>query len=716
TAGGAFDHQWRFVNPVAQKVVITLNSHVNTTTAFDGVIRLMTTACDVATQVPDDTTDGGDPDGCTDLFGASTNEVQTYTNLPAGTYYVDVDGYADGEVGMYSLTIAGGTPTCGNAVIEPGETCDDHNTTVGDGCSATCATETGYSCTGSPSVCTLNCGNGTLETGEACDDHNTAAGDGCSATCGVESGYSCTGTPSVCTFVGGTCAAPRMIDLTLAGGIYTATEMGDTTATASEVAASTCDNQASSGAGHDQVWTLVNPVTQPVLITLTAATTFDGALRLMSTACNLSTQIPDDVVSGDTGATADGCADLHASATAERLNYNNLPAGTYYLVVDGFVATSNGMYTFTVRGGGGTCGNGVLDQNERCDDGNAIAGDGCSGTCTVESTYTCTGAPSVCTTTCGNGTLNTGEVCDDGARVAGDGCSATCQIETGYACAGTPSVCHAIVCGDGIKDTGELCDDHNAAPGDGCSATCQIEAGYVCTGTPSVCHAVVCGDSVIDTGEQCDDSNAAAGDGCSATCQIEFGYNCTGTPSVCAVSCGNGIFDGNEECDSMGVTNAYCTADCHLVFDTIDTEANSTGATAQTITPTHHIIKGSLPANDLDVYKFTLTATSTVTIESFTTYAQNHTNNGSANGVAHAYCPSADTEISVFTDPAAVMMADPSASTLHNDDGGDGSCSYLIPGTGMMLAAGTYYFTVHDYDGNGPNAIGTYVVDFKVVP
>jgi hypothetical protein len=39
-----------------------------------------------------------------------------------------------------------------------------------------------------------------------------------------------------------------------------------------------------------------------------------------------------------------------------------------------------------------------------------------------------------------------------------------------------------------------------------------------------------------------------------------------------------------------------------------------------------------------------------------------------------------------------------------------------VPGTGMMLPAGTYYFTVHDYDGNGPNAISTYVVDFKVVP
>ena len=31
--------------------------------------------------------------------------------------------------------------TCGNGAVDPGETCDDGNTTDGDGCSATCQTE-----------------------------------------------------------------------------------------------------------------------------------------------------------------------------------------------------------------------------------------------------------------------------------------------------------------------------------------------------------------------------------------------------------------------------------------------------------------------------------------------------------------------------------------------------------------------------------------------
>jgi len=42
------------------------------------------------------------------------------------------------------------------------------------------------------------CGNGILEPGEACDDGALDAGDGCSRACRVESGWSCSGEPSVC--------------------------------------------------------------------------------------------------------------------------------------------------------------------------------------------------------------------------------------------------------------------------------------------------------------------------------------------------------------------------------------------------------------------------------------------------------------------------------------------------------------------------------------
>ena len=57
---------------------------------------------------------------------------------------------------------------CGNGIIEAGEQCDDGDTVSGDGCSATCQVEPGWTCVGEPSVCS-RCGNGIIEGVEQCD-------------------------------------------------------------------------------------------------------------------------------------------------------------------------------------------------------------------------------------------------------------------------------------------------------------------------------------------------------------------------------------------------------------------------------------------------------------------------------------------------------------------------------------------------------------------
>lgn len=90
---------------------------------------------------------------------------------------------------------------------------------------------------------------------------------------------------------------------------------------------------------------------------------------------------------------------------------------------------------------GANCGNGAVDTNETCDDGDAISLDGCSSTCQIETGYTCSGTPSSCTLLCGNGAINAGEGCDDGNNVSSDGCSSLCVVETGYTCTGAPSNC-----------------------------------------------------------------------------------------------------------------------------------------------------------------------------------------------------------------------------------------------------------------------------------
>ncbi len=102
---------------------------------------------------------------------------------------------------ILAFSAIGGSPVfCGNGAIDPGEECDDNNTTSGDGCDANCTltacgngiVTAGEECDdanvvsgdGCDGNCTLTrCGNGIATPGEACDDGNNLDGDGCSSDC-----------------------------------------------------------------------------------------------------------------------------------------------------------------------------------------------------------------------------------------------------------------------------------------------------------------------------------------------------------------------------------------------------------------------------------------------------------------------------------------------------------------------------------------------------
>ena len=64
-------------------------------------------------------------------------------------YYIG----GNGRNGKVLATGAAGGPTCGNGGIEGNEQCDDQNTRAGDGCSASCQIESGWTCSGQPSIC-----------------------------------------------------------------------------------------------------------------------------------------------------------------------------------------------------------------------------------------------------------------------------------------------------------------------------------------------------------------------------------------------------------------------------------------------------------------------------------------------------------------------------------------------------------------------------------
>jgi fibro-slime domain-containing protein len=227
------------------------------------------------------------------------------------------------------------------------------------------------------------------------------------------------------------------------------------------------------------------------------------------------------------------------------------------------------------------CGNGVLDQSEQCDDGNTIPGDCCDATCKLESNCACISpipplSPphQVCQSTisCGNGSVEGNEACDDGNKTSGDGCDQNCNIETGYTCPATGGACILAVnpCGNAKIDPGEECDDGDTESGNGCSANCKIENGYVCPTPGQKCKLkAYCGDGIVSYayGETCDDGNTTSNDGCSSTCKIEQYWACptAGSPCTYDVKCGDKRITGPETCDDGNtVSNDGCSATCQL--------------------------------------------------------------------------------------------------------------------------------------------------------
>jgi fibro-slime domain-containing protein len=170
------------------------------------------------------------------------------------------------------------------------------------------------------------------------------------------------------------------------------------------------------------------------------------------------------------------------------------------------------------------CGDGVLDDDEACDDGNRNNDDGCQGNCLLAAPgFSCNppGKPCHELVVCGDNIVGSSEQCDDGNAMAGDGCSPTCKFETGFKCEGQPSACSKTTCGDGMKEGAESCDDGNTIPFDGCSSTCQTEPTCMADGCKSEC-----GDGLL-IDEECDDGNTKDGDGCSSSCKKEGGFECS---------------------------------------------------------------------------------------------------------------------------------------------------------------------------------------------
>lgn len=210
---------------------------------------------------------------------------------------------------------------------------------------------------------------------------------------------------------------------------------------------------------------------------------------------------------------------------------------------------------------GDVCGDGRRGVTEPCDDGNGMAGDGCSTDCTIEEGWRCPPGLPCRRVVCGDGRIELPETCDDANEGAGDGCSASCLLESGWSCPIAGVACSAERCGDGIVAGFEQCDDGDAAAGDGCSAACRLEDGFVCRAPGEACETTTCGDGTPEGTEQCDDGNVRAYDGCDPSCRRE--PMCSG--GTCTARCGDGVIlpSTSETCDDGNtVAGDGCSPSC----------------------------------------------------------------------------------------------------------------------------------------------------------
>ena len=293
---------------------------------------------------------------------------------------------------------------CGDGLVVAAETCDDNGTAAGDGCSDSCAVESGWACdTAEPSVChQIVCGDGLVDAPETCDDSGTDNADGCSDACVVESGWNCDGAdPTTCNTVCG-------------DSIVVGAEQCDDGGTAGgDCCSATCDFEASaSSCGDTGTECIVQDTCDG------AGTCVDNGFVAATTSC---------------GDTATECSDQDTCNGSGTCVVNDFPVDTACTADDKTctrdICNGSGTCTHPAGNAGTECRaqDGACDLAETCtgsdaecpSDALATAGTECraSADATCDPAEQCDGASRQCGTDIWTPDLTT---CDDGSELSED--------------------------------------------------------------------------------------------------------------------------------------------------------------------------------------------------------------------------------------------------------------------------------------------------------
>jgi cysteine-rich repeat protein len=419
----------------------------------------------------------------TDLEYRDLNWVDDLEDASNDTVSFSTSGYC-------SNTVYGTSSLCGDGIIGASETCETGDTnaiacTTADGAAGSEDQVCNISCTGwtlpADAVCTAGgCGNGVIEAGESCDDGSLNGEYGyCGALCtytGAEycgDGLISGGEACDC---GDASATSRVNSRPYGGTVGTcAGSNGTYSATAATTCAWDCSGSASY-CGDDVVDT-------------SAGESCDG---------NADTTASAICADGMTECTSDADCVGHGDVCGGGLN-SACPATGYLCsggTFDGYMCASpswdlasnlvTAYYCETV--GGGTCAEtGTLYpvvHTRSCD-----SGDASTGTCGWNTWNFCNTNGAIC----GNGVVDGDEECDDGNDVATDSCTTECTLN---------------VCGDGYLYSGSEECDEGGGNGDGCVSA----YGSTCTACSTSCHYTVssgdfCGDGDVNGDEYCDGSD-----------------------------------------------------------------------------------------------------------------------------------------------------------------------------------------------------------------
>jgi len=429
---------------------------------------------------------------------------------------------------------------CGDGFLRTGvEACDDANQSNTDACLNTCVA--------------ARCGDGVLQAGvEGCEDGNNQSDDGCSPLCGTEEGHFFETEPNNSqAMTNGPVNVPVIVHgATAAGGdrdyvAFIIPAVADVRLETSDaVGPPSCE-------GIDTVLDLIGP---------------EGAIRASND------NVGDGRCSLLDPSTGPGTERLAPGTYYARITSNSdSPASTYQLFI-----------TFTAL-----CGDGFRTNSETCDDGNAVAGDGCDTSCIAEpghtfeygnndspATATVLGVPTA-TAHAGIGPRSPADqdyfrfsvpVTSD-VRIETFGATGqpSCGIDTVVQLFGPDGVTQLSINDDGGIPNCSLIDPLSASfpgarglpPGNYfVRVTSYAQVSLIPAYQLRITLAAQCGNGAREGSEVCDDGNLEAGDGCSPECRAEprhifesgpnesaGGSQLVGTPNVTVHAAINGGAD-----------------------------------------------------------------------------------------------------------------------------------------------------------------------------